>query len=184
MTTTTATAHDVLHFWFDQSTPAQWFQKDGAFDDAIRERFGALHAHAVQGELWDWRGDAPGRLAEVIVLDQFSRNLLRGQAGAFAHDGMALVLAQEAIAQGLDGALPPERRAFLYMPFMHSESARIQAESVRLFAALGRPENLDFAQRHRVIVDRFGRFPHRNAALGRENTAEETAFLREPGSAF
>ena len=183
-TTTTLTAQDVLHFWFEQSTPAQWFQKDDAFDAAIRDRFSALHAQATQGELAAWRTDAAGRLAEIIVLDQFSRNLLRNQPEAFAQDGMALVLAQEAIPQGLDAALPPEQRAFLYMPFMHSESARLQAESVRLFTALGNANNLDFARRHQVIVDRFGRFPHRNATLGRASTPEETAFLQEPDSGF
>ncbi len=178
------TAADVLRFWFDESTPAQWFQKDDGFDAAIRGRFGALLRRAAQGELAHWRTGADGRLAEVIVLDQFSRNVLRGERAAFAQDGMALVLAQEAIAQGLDAALPPERRAFLYMPFMHSESAQVQAESVRLFTALGNANNLDFAQRHQVIVERFGRFPHRNAVLGRSSTAEEIAFLQEPGSSF
>lgn len=179
-----ATSKDVLNFWFEQSTPAQWFQKDEAFDAAIRTRFIAVHAQAAHAELWTWRIDAAGRLAEVIVLDQFSRNLLRGRADAFANDAMALALAQEAIAQKLDIELPPEQRAFLYMPFMHSESVRIQAESVRLFTALGNANNLDFALRHQVIVDRFGRFPHRNATLGRVSTAEEIAFLAEPGSSF
>ena len=187
MTTTahsTAMPQDVLHFWFEQSTPAQWFQKDDAFDAAIRERFGALHARAAQGELWDWRHDAASRLAEVIVLDQFSRNLLRGRPEAFAQDGMALVLAQEAVARGLDAQLTPERRAFLYMPFMHSESARMQEESVRLFTALGQANNLDYAHQHQAIVQRFGRFPHRNATLGRATTDEEAAFLQQPGSSF
>ncbi|BFO57873.1 DUF924 family protein [Acidovorax sacchari] len=178
------TAQDVLHFWFETTTPEQWFRKDDAFDAAIRERFATLHRQASLGETWEWRTDAAGRLAEVIVLDQFSRNLLRGQAASFAQDGMALVLAQEAIAQGLDAELPPPRRAFLYMPFMHSESARIQAESVRLFTALGQPNNLDYALQHQAIVDRFGRFPHRNAVLGRQTTAEEALFLQQPGSSF
>lgn len=178
------TAHDVLDFWFRQSTSEQWFRKDDAFDEAIRKRFGAWHARAARGELWAWRTDAAGRLAEVIVLDQFSRNLLRGSPQSFAQDGMALVLAQEAIAQGLDAELPPEQRAFLYMPFMHSESAAIQAESVRLFTGLGQAHNLDYARQHQVIVDRFGRFPHRNAVLGRESTPEEAEFLKQPGSSF
>ncbi len=178
------TAHDVLDFWFRQSTPEQWFRKDDTFDEAIRTRFSALHARAAQGELCGWRQDAAGRLAEVIVLDQFSRNLLRGSAQSFAQDGMALVLAQEAIARGLDDDLPPEQRAFLYMPFMHSESAAIQAESVRLFTALGQANNLDYARQHQVIVERFGRFPHRNVVLGRESTPEEAEFLKQPGSSF
>ncbi|RYF27579.1 MAG: DUF924 domain-containing protein [Comamonadaceae bacterium] len=178
------TAQDVLHFWFDQSTPQQWFQKDDAFDAAIRERFAALHASAAQGELWEWRSTAAGRLAEVIVLDQFSRNLHRGDARSFAQDGMALALAQETVARGNDADLPPAQRAFIYMPYMHSESLRVQNESVRLFTALGNDNNLDFAQRHQAIVARFGRFPHRNDVLGRASTPEETAFLQEPGSAF
>ncbi|AVS76015.1 DUF924 family protein [Paracidovorax cattleyae] len=178
------TAQDVLHFWFEETTPDLWFRKDDAFDAAIRARFGALHARAALGELWEWRADASGRLSEVIVLDQFSRNLLRGRAESFAQDGMALALAQEAVARGLDADLPPPRRAFLYMPFMHSESARIQAESVRLFTVLGQPNNLDFALQHQAIVDRFGRFPHRNTVLGRETTAEEALFLQQPGSSF
>ena len=180
----TATPAEVLRFWFEDSTPAQWFAKDDGFDAAIRERFGALHACAAQAELWHWRGDAPGRLAEVIVLDQFSRNLHRGAPAAFAQDGMALALAQEAVAQGLDAQLPPTRRAFLYMPYMHSESPREQQESLRLFTVLGNPVNLDFAQRHEAIVARFGRYPHRNAVLGRASTAQELAFLQQPGSAF
>lgn len=178
------TAQDVLHFWFDQSTPQQWFQKDAAFDTAIRDRFAALHASAAQGELWEWRTTASGRLAEVIVLDQFSRNLLRDQPQAFSQDGMALALAQEAVRQGLDVHLPSTQRAFLYMPYMHSESRRVQAESVRLFTALGNANNLDFAHQHQVIVERFGRFPHRNQVLGRASTPEETTFLQQPGSSF
>jgi len=178
------TPHDILHFWFEETPPKQRFAKDVAFDATIHQRFGALHARAVQGELWDWRGTPQGRLAEIVVLDQFPRNLHRGSALAFAHDGMALVLAQEAISAGADAQLTPEQRAFLYMPFMHSESRAMQRESVRLFTALGRAENLDFAHRHAEIIERFGRFPHRNADLGRTSTAEELAFLQQPGSSF
>ena len=186
MTTSPAlpTAADVLRFWFDEATPQQWFAKDAAFDAAIRTRFAALHAQAAQGELWHWRGDAQGRLAEILVLDQFSRNLHRDTPAAFAQDGMALVLAQEALAQGLDAQLEPAQRAFLYMPYMHSESPRVQEESVRLFTALGNPGSLHFAHAHRDIIARFGRYPHRNAALGRASTADELAFLQQPGSSF
>ena len=179
-----ATAAEVLRFWFDESTPRQWFAKDDAFDTAIRTRFAPLHAQAAQGELWHWRTDAPGRLAEVIVLDQFSRNLHRGAPAAFAQDGMALALAQEAVAQSLDAQLPPQRRAFLYMPYMHSESLRVQQESLRLFTALGAAESLDYAHQHEAIIARFHRYPHRNAALGRASTPEERDFLQQPGSAF
>ena len=186
MTTSPAlpTAADVLRFWFDEATPQQWFAKDTAFDAAIRTRFAALHAQAAQGELWHWRGDAQGRLAEILVLDQFSRNLHRGTPAAFAQDGMALVLAQELVASGQDRALPPAQRAFAYMPYMHSESAAIHAQSVQLFAQPGLEGNLRFALQHQAIIERFGRYPHRNAVLGRASSDEELAFLREPGSAF
>ena len=181
MTPTPAT---VLDFWFVECLPAQWWKVDPAFDAAVAQRFGDLHRGAVLGELFDWRVDAPGRLAEVIVLDQFSRNLFRGRARAFAADPMALALAQEAVAQGLDQALPPAQRAFLYMPYMHSESRLVHRQAERLFAALGLEDQLGFERRHKAIVDRFGRYPHRNAMLGRISTAEEEAFLREPGSSF
>ncbi len=175
------TPDTVLHFWFKEITPAQWWKVDPSFDSLIAERFGALHASAAQGECFAWRSSPQGRLAEVIVLDQFSRNLHRGTAGAFACDAMALALAQEAVAAAVDLALPVAERAFLYMPYMHSESRLIHVEAERLFAERA-PENLDFEMRHKAIVDRFGRYPHRNQALGRESTAEELAFLQEPGS--
>jgi uncharacterized protein (DUF924 family) len=181
MTPTPAT---VLDFWFVECRPAQWWKADPAFDALIVQRFGDLHGSALLGELFGWRVDAPGRLAEVIVLDQFSRNLFRGGARAFAADAMALVLAQEAVAQGLDQALPPPQRAFLYMPYMHSESRRVHQEAERLFAALGIENHHRYELLHKAIVDRFGRYPRRNAALGRVSTAEEEAFLREPGSGF
>ena len=184
MNDTTPTAANVLAFWFEQSTPQQWFAKDDAFDAAIRARFAALNEAAARGELWRWRVDAPGRLAEIIVLDQFSRNLHRGSARAFAQDTTALVLAQELVAQGLDMRLPVAQRAFAYLPYMHSESAVVQQESLRLYTALAQPGNLHFAHQHADIVARFGRYPHRNAALGRASTAEELAFLQQPGSAF
>ncbi len=174
----------VLHFWFDEIEPAQWWRVDEAFDARLGERFGALHAAAQAGELWAWRVTPAGRLAEVIALDQFSRNLFRGTARAFASDAMALALAQEAVAGGHDQALPPERRVFLYMPYMHSESRLVHVEAERLFAALAHGDHLEYERRHKAIVDRFGRYPHRNEALGRASTAEETAFLAQPGSRF
>jgi uncharacterized protein (DUF924 family) len=174
----------ILDFWFDEITPAQWWKVDPAFDATIARRFGALHTAAVQGELFEWRQDAAGRLAEVIVLDQFSRNLHRGTPGAFAADPMALALAQEAVAAGHDLELPPGHRVFLYMPWMHSESRRVHEEAERLFTTLGIQDNLDFERRHKAIVDRFGRYPHRNAILGRASSAEELAFLETPGSSF
>ena len=174
----------VLTFWFDETSPKQWWKVDAAFDAAVRERFSALHRSAALGELWDWRKDARGRLAEIIVLDQFSRNMFRGTPQAFASGAMALALAQEAVAGGHDAKLAPKERAFLYMPYQHSESRAVQAESVRLFAALGQAEQQDFALRHMAIIDRFGRFPHRNQILGRQSTPEESDFLKQPGSSF
>ena len=174
----------VLRFWFQEVTPAQWWKVDPAFDRTIAERFTPVHAAAVRGELWVWRSEAKGRLAEVIVLDQFSRNLFRGAARAFAADPMALALSQEAIAGGHDQALTPTERSFLYMPFMHSESAVIHEAAVGLFQSLGIESTLDFELRHKAIIDRFGRYPHRNAALGRESTDAEQGFLQQPGSGF
>ena len=178
------TAGDVLAFWFDDAGPERWYAQSDDFDALVAERFGVLLAAATRYELSDWRCTPAGRLAEIIVLDQFSRNVWRGSAAAFAQDAAALVLAQEAIAGGHDAALPPARRAFFYLPFMHSESAVIHAAAITLFAAPGMENNLDFEAKHRAIIDRFGRYPHRNAALGRPSTPAEVAFLAEPGSAF
>lgn len=175
---------EVLGFWFEETTPKQWWAKSDAFDRLVDARFGVLHAAAMRAELYTWRADADGRLAEILVLDQFSRNIHRRRPEAFAGDGMALVLAQEAVAAGLDRALEPIRRAFLYLPYMHSESALMHALAVRLFAVPGMENNLDFELRHQAIIERFGRYPHRNAVLGRPSTAAEIEFLKTPGSAF
>ncbi|MEK8051767.1 DUF924 family protein [Ideonella sp. DXS22W] len=180
----TTTPEALLHFWFSETTPAQRFRVDPDFDALIARRFGATVDAAAAGELWAWRATPQGRLAEVVALDQFPRNMHRGTPRAFACDGIALVLAQHAVAAGADAAVPPEQRAFFYLPYMHSESRAIQAESERLYRALGHDNHLDYAIRHRVIVDRFGRFPHRNAILGRASTDEELAFLQQPGSSF
>lgn len=177
-------ADEVLDFWFRELAPAQWFRKDPTLDAAITQRFAALLEAGVQGELWPWRRSAEGRLAEVVVLDQFSRNVHRDTPRAFAADPVALVLAQEAVAQGVDQSLPVAQRVFLYMPYMHSESLPIHDEALRLFDQPGLEENLRFERRHRDILVRFGRYPHRNAILGRKSTAEELAFLEQPGSAF
>ena len=174
----------VVDFWFAELTPAQWWRVDAALDETIRTRFGAVHRAAGAGELACWRETAHGRLAEVIVLDQFSRNLYRGSAAAFAGDGMALVLAQEAVRAGADQALPVARRAFFYLPWMHSESLRLHDEALRLFSAPGMEGSLQAEHQHRAILERFGRYPHRNAALGRVSTPEEEAFLLQPGSRF
>lgn len=174
----------VLGFWFEELGPKQWFGGDAGLDRTITERFGPLHVRAARCELYEWRAEAKGRLAEIIVLDQFSRNLHRDRPAAFACDALALGLAQETVAQGLDAALSPVERSFLYMPYMHSESPRIHEEAERLYAQEGLEYNLDFERQHRAIIDRFGRYPHRNAILGRESTPEELAFLEQPGSGF
>lgn len=177
-------AQDVLHFWFEEATPEQLFKNDAAFDAEIRARFGATHETAARGELAAWRDTPDGRLAEIIVLDQFSRNLFRDDTRAFATDGMALVLAQEAIRAGADRDMPAVRRAFLYMPFMHSESRALHAEAERLFRQPGLENNYAFELKHKAIINRFGRYPHRNRVLGRASTPEELAFLEQPGSSF
>ncbi|MBS0291878.1 MAG: DUF924 domain-containing protein [Proteobacteria bacterium] len=178
------TPESILQFWFDELTPAQHFAKDAALDAAIANRFGATLEAATRGELWAWRTNVQGRLAEILVLDQFSRNVYRDTPRAFAQDGMALVLAQELVASGQAHTLPAGRRAFAYMPYMHSESPLVHAEALRLFAEPGLEANLPFALRHQAIIERFGRYPHRNAILGRPSSDEELAFLREPGSSF
>ncbi|HQC81205.1 MAG TPA: DUF924 family protein [Accumulibacter sp.] len=175
---------DVLQFWFEETPPARWWAKSADFDRLIERRFGALHAAAMRGELHAWRTGAAGRLAEILVLDQFSRNIFRDRPQSFAGDGMALGLAQEAVALGLDRDLAPARRAFLYLPYMHSESALIHEQALALFSAPGMENNLEFERRHQAIIARFGRYPHRNAILGRESSAAEIAFLATPGSSF
>ena len=175
---------DILNFWFSPEHRSLWFAKSDEFDAKIRERFQAIHHQAIQAELWSWRKTAEGRLAEIIVLDQFSRNLYRDQPQAFAHDSMALMLAQEAISLQLDAQLSPDHRSFLYMPFMHSESKLIHQQALVLFENLAHPVSLDFEKKHKDIIDRFGRYPHRNAILGRTSTAEELAFLTQTNSQF
>ena len=174
----------VLDFWFRDIQPRQWWVVDPAFDALLRERFGSLLAQAAQGELFAWRATPPGRLAEVIVLDQFSRNIHRDTPLAFRQDAMALALAQEAVAAGALTQLDLMARVFLLMPYMHSESAVVHVEAEQLFRAWAPAENHDFELRHKAIIDRFGRYPHRNAILGRASTPEEEAFLLQPGSRF
>jgi uncharacterized protein (DUF924 family) len=177
-------AADVHTFWFDEAGPKAWWSADPAFDRLIRDRFGAVLARAAAGECAAWRQSAAGRLAEVIVLDQFSRNAWRGTARAFAQDATALVLAQEAVDRGALAALSPDERSFLLMPYMHSESRVIHVEAEALFRLHATADNHRFELRHKAIVDRFGRYPHRNAILGRVSTAEEVEFLKQPGSSF
>lgn len=175
---------EVLTFWFEEIEPKQWWVTNPAFDELVRRRFLDLLQRAAQGELWPWRASPRGRLAEVIVLDQFSRNIHRGTPSAFAQDPMALVLAQEAVASRAHEALAPVERTFLLMPYMHSESRLIHVEAEALFREFAPPGNYDFELRHKAIVDRYGRYPHRNAILGRVSTPEELEFLKQPGSSF
>lgn len=197
---TTYDPEDILHFWFGPpgSPPLvnadSWFKKDDAFDDEIRRLFAGALEVAIAGGLSHWRETPRGRLALVILFDQFSRNLFRGSPRAFAQDPLAIEIAEQALATGDDRALAPMEASFLWMPFMHAEDLDLQRRCVQGFAALAEkapPElsaalasGLDYAERHRVIIERFGRFPHRNAILGRATTPEEAEFLKQPGSSF
>ncbi len=196
MTTLPIAAQAVLEFWFlPQQDPlhggarAEWFRKNPAFDDAIRERFGSLVEQALAGDFMNWDGDGRGAVARILLLDQFPRNLFRDQAKAFAGDTLALAAAEALVASGADQNLPSVMRVFAYLPFEHGESLAAQARSLACFAALVRqwPEGagyFDYAKRHQAVIERFGRFPHRNAVLGRASTPEEESFLLEPGSRF
>ena len=175
---------EILDFWFAPEHRALWFAKSDDFDAKIRDHFLNIHQQATQAELWSWRKTPEGRLAEIIILDQFSRNLYRNQPASFAYDAVALTLAQEAISLQLDAQLSPEQRAFLYMPFMHSESKLIHEFALPLFERLGNEIGLSFEKKHKAIIDRFGRYPHRNQILGRHSSPEETEFLLQPDSSF
>ncbi|TFH49447.1 MAG: DUF924 domain-containing protein [Lysobacterales bacterium] len=175
---------DVLKFWFEEIEPKMWWVSDRDFDNQVRSRFLSTLQQAVRGELFTWRREPKGRLAEVIVLDQFSRNVYRNTHVAFAQDPMALVLAQEAIAAGAHGVMSPIERSFLYLPFMHSESRHIHEWAESLYRANGLKHNYEFELKHKAIIDRFGRYPHRNEILGRASSVEEIEFLRQPESRF
>jgi uncharacterized protein (DUF924 family) len=188
---------EVLDFWFgapgsatDGQQRREWFIKNAAFDDQIRQRFGAVIDQAIAGGLREWDAEGPqGVLARILVLDQFTRNAFRNTPRAFAGDGLALSAARELVDSGAHQQLPPWQRSFAYMPFEHAEDAFMQERAVELFSVLaaehpGFEESLDYAHRHRGVIARFGRFPHRNAILGRASTPEEIEFLRQPGSRF
>lgn len=174
----------VSQFWFEQATPEQWFKTDPAFDALVATRFGALWRQAIAGELFEWRDTSLGRLAEIIVLDQFSRNIHRGSPEAFAQDAMALALAQEAVRAGALDDLSEPQRNFLLLPYMHSESAKVHDVAQILFKNYSSSTTQDFEWRHKAIIDRFGRYPHRNQVLGRVSTPQEVEFLKQPGSGF
>lgn len=175
---------DIIKFWFEEIRPEQKWKKDPEFDAMISKRFGSVHQKSTRGELKFWRKNAPGSLAEVIVLDQFSRNMFRDTPAAFASDELALEAAKEAIEKGYDTELDIKYRAFLYMPFMHSESVDAHETAMKLFSQKGMEDNFDFEVKHKNIIDRFGRYPHRNEILGRESTPEEIEFLKGPDSSF
>lgn len=174
----------VLTFWFQELDHAAWWKGSPELDAQIQQRFEDTLLRAAACELDAWRESAHGRLAEVLVLDQFSRHIYRGQGKAFAQDPLALALSQQAVVAGALDQLATDERIFLLMPWMHSESAAIHQRAVPLFTAHAPANNLDYELRHKAIIDRFGRYPHRNAILGRASSAEELAFLREPGSSF
>jgi uncharacterized protein (DUF924 family) len=174
----------ILGFWFGELTHQDWFRRDEAIDATIASRFGAVYSELRDGVPETWLQSPEGVLAAILVLDQFPRNMFRDDARAFVTDDMALALAKEAIAEGIDKTLTPDQRAFIYMPLQHSEDVADQARSVGLYAMLGVPLNLDFALRHKAVIDRFGRFPHRNAVLGRQSTVDEAAFVARPGPPF
>ena len=177
-------ANGVLDFWFGELSPEQWFTEDAALDKTITSRFSSLHKAATRGELWPWRATASGRLAEIIVLDQFSRNIYRNHPDAFSADSIALVLAQEAVSVEADKVLTPQQLAFLYMPFMHSESLAIHDVAMELFSQEGLEREFTFEKRHQQVIERFGRYPHRNTILGRESTSDEVAFLKKTPQGF
>lgn len=177
--------NNVLDFWFKEAGSEKWFVKDAAFDQTIKERFSGLIQQAAAAELYSWRTTALGRLAEIIVLDQFSRNAYRDTPAAFSQDALALGLAQEAVAAGaLQVLTSRDERKLLLMPYMHSESQRIHEQAEQLFKQHTDEETLGFEIKHKVIIDRFGRYPHRNEILGRTSTTEEIEFLKQPNSSF
>jgi uncharacterized protein (DUF924 family) len=184
-------AQEVLDFWFGrEGEPGYgefreaWFKKDPEFDRLVRDRFEALYEAAASGDLEDWKEEAQSCLALVIVLDQFPRNMFRGDPRSYATDRKAQETSGYAVDNAYDRELPEFQRTFLYMPFMHSENLEHQRRSVELFRGLGGSDSAEYAVRHMEIIERFGRFPHRNEVLGRRTTPEEAEFLTQPGSSF
>ena len=181
---TEITPESILSFWFKETPPRKWFQNSADFDREIQRRFGEALASASAGEFDDWLKTPRGSLAVVILLDQFSRNIYRDDPGAFANDEKARAITKSLVEGGADKQLESRERTFLYMPLMHSEDATDQELSVELFEASSNPGSADFARRHRDIIARYGRFPHRNKVLGRTSIPAEAEFLKQPGSSF
>jgi uncharacterized protein (DUF924 family) len=175
---------DILSFWFRDIEQSQWWVKDLAFDKLIIDKFSAIHLAANSCELFEWRATPKGRLAEIIVLDQFSRNMYRDTPRSFSSDSLALALAQEAITVGANNDLSAGERNFLYMPFMHSESIAIHEVAVKLYLENGVDSSIDFEKKHKIIIEKFGRYPHRNKILNRKSNNEEIEFLTQANSSF
>lgn len=178
--------HEILHFWFEETQSQQWFYKDPQFDALVRDRFSIVHQMAKEGLCDAWQGDEDGCLALTIVLDQFPRHMYRGKPESFAADKKALLTAKYAISRGYDQIMSPVKRGFLYLPFQHSEELHDQKRSVELYGAMKdvNPTGYDYAVRHLKVIEKYGRFPHRNEILGRESTPEEIEYLAQPGSGF
>jgi uncharacterized protein (DUF924 family) len=176
--------NQVLKFWFEELSPQEWWEKDSVLDKQIQDRFVDIHQQASQCELYEWRNSAKGCLAEVIVLDQFSRNMFRDTPESFAQDSLALALSQHAVVMGVDKGLNAIERSFLYMPFMHSESLLIHQQACKLYKANGIDSNYQFELKHLAIIEKFGRYPHRNIILGRQSSTQEVEFLSQPNSSF
>ncbi len=174
------TKYEIIHFWFDETEPQQWFQSNPAFDEKIRDRFGVMYDMAKDGLCNKWAVDAEGALALIIVLDQFPRHMFRGLPAAFATDQNALLIAKESLHKGFDQILEPVKRGFMYIPFQHSEVLSDQKKSLQLFGSMAHdnPAGDMYAKRHFVPIEKFGRFPHRNEILGRPSTPEEIEFLK------
>ncbi len=180
------TRHEILSFWFDELSPQQWFQSNPELDDQIRERFFITYEMARDGLCDHWISDVDGALALCILLDQFPRHFFRGKPEAFATDSNALLVVKQAIRNGFDQVLEPVKRGFLYVPFQHSENMSDQNRSVELMEAMkeDNPAGYDYALRHRIVIEKYGRFPHRNEILGRQNTPDEEEYLAKPGAGF
>jgi uncharacterized protein (DUF924 family) len=182
--TISVTSNDIIHFWFKEIEPKDWWVKNAAFDKIIKKRFQQIYQKAVSGELFNWRYNPLSSLAEIIILDQFPRNMFRDKKQSFASDALALCLAQNALDKEYDKKLEPQQKSFMYMPFMHSESKEIHKVAELIFSDPDVKGNLEFELKHKAIIDRFGRYPHRNKILGRKSTKEEIEFLSGPNSSF
>ena len=176
--------NEIIQFWFEEIDSALWWQQDLEFDALIINRFSQVYQQACVGELHKWRATPEGRLAEIVILDQFSRNMFRDKKEAFLQDSLALILAQEAISIGADKCLSDTQRSVLYLPFMHSESLLIHGFAELHYKVLGIGSSFEFELKHKKIIERFGRYPHRNKILKRDSTKTEIDFLTQPNSSF